>query len=267
MTLAQLQQQFTQALRYQNEDVTQHILADAINTVERLQIYRNHFVLSLSDVLAATYPLVRLLVGEQCFMQLARSHLLTHPPTQADVNQYGEGFSATLAKFPQVIESAPYIVDMANLEWQCDRLHQRDFSARPSHDMPRPLNELQQLTPLQYRQVVLELNPHISILTTQYAVAALKYAIDNNQELTSLAINQSEYVLIIRNLGIVTPHVVTDHALKLISTLERKQPLEKIPPNWLTHLPMLASLGAITGFKLYDDVQQSEGMDHGKPNT
>ena len=55
-SLADIQTQFAQALRYQASADDCHIDSDHFSAEQRMQVYRNNFVISLSEVLQATYP-------------------------------------------------------------------------------------------------------------------------------------------------------------------------------------------------------------------
>ena len=59
MNLATLQSQFAKALHYQALGEDCDIASDEFTADERMQIYRNNFIVSLSEVLSATYPIDR----------------------------------------------------------------------------------------------------------------------------------------------------------------------------------------------------------------
>ena len=116
LTLAELQKQFVRTLHYQADGEYGNIRTQTIGTKQQVQIYRNNFILSISDALSATYPIISALVGEECFSQLARHHVLTVPLLYADVNQYGAGFARSLTHFDRLVKDLPYLVDVAKFE-------------------------------------------------------------------------------------------------------------------------------------------------------
>lgn len=61
-----------------------------------LDVYRNGFVKTCTDVLHASYPSVAQLVGEDCFKSLARRYVDTHPPHSASLAEYGEAFAEVI---------------------------------------------------------------------------------------------------------------------------------------------------------------------------
>ena len=83
---------------------------------ERLQIYRNNIVGSLTDTLLATYPLIKELAGEEFASQLFRSFILKHPPTAGYLAHYGAGMDEFIASYPAATSLA-YLPDVAKLEW------------------------------------------------------------------------------------------------------------------------------------------------------
>lgn len=83
---------------------------------ERLQIYRNTIVGTLTDLLLATYPTVKALTGEDFAIVMLRSYVLAHPPREACLARYG-------GRVPDfIVDFAPaagirYLPDVARLEW------------------------------------------------------------------------------------------------------------------------------------------------------
>jgi hypothetical protein len=91
---------------------------DRICAEARLRIYRNHFTVTLTEALAATYPVVHRLVGAPFFAQAARRYVAAFPPTEPCLFGYGAGYSAFLADCPE----APYLADVARFEWALNRV-------------------------------------------------------------------------------------------------------------------------------------------------
>jgi hypothetical protein len=81
-------------------------------------IYRGHAMANLHDALAATYPVVRRLVGEAFFAEAALRFARAHPSRAGDLDEYGESFPAFLERYPHA-HSLDYLGDTARLEWAC----------------------------------------------------------------------------------------------------------------------------------------------------
>jgi hypothetical protein len=83
---------------------------------ERIEVYREHFVESLTGALGEVYPVSRRLVGEICFRRLARAHIDARPPLDPQLSRYGDAFASTIDG-AGVRDAAPYLADVARLEW------------------------------------------------------------------------------------------------------------------------------------------------------
>jgi hypothetical protein len=83
---------------------------------ERLQIYRNTIVGTLTDLLLATYPMVKALTGEDFATVMLRSYVLGHPPHEACLARYGGGVADFIAGFAAAT-GIKYLPDVARLEW------------------------------------------------------------------------------------------------------------------------------------------------------
>lgn len=92
------------------------IANNGITSSRRLQVYRNHYGITLRDALAATYPVVARLVGERCFAMLAREYITLSPPRSPCLFEYGHGFPLYLGAVA-ILDPYPYLPDVARLEW------------------------------------------------------------------------------------------------------------------------------------------------------
>ena len=99
----------------QREFVTRLFAAQAPSD-ERSRLYRDNALATLAGALAATYPVVRRLVGEAFFGEAGRRHALAVPSTSGDLNAYGETFAAFLSGYAPA-RSLEYLPDVARLEW------------------------------------------------------------------------------------------------------------------------------------------------------
>ncbi|MCX2760882.1 DNA-binding domain-containing protein [Vibrio sp. Sgm 22] len=251
-SLANVQSEFANALRYQNNGEHCDIVSDYFTDEQRIQIYRNNFVISLSEVLAATYPLTEMLVGEECFQQMARRHVLSYPSTSGDVSGYGEHFEQTIQAFPAVIEAAPYLAEVALYEWQKDSLA-RTYS-RKSNDLC-PLSDLADVPQEQQGALVFHLKDSITLVNSSYTIIALEQAI-YQQQLDGLDINQPELGVLIRTENSqVESYRLTEECHQLLTELQSGQALAQINPSLLQHLNTVMALDVISGFSLNDELE------------
>lgn len=83
---------------------------------QRLQIYRNNSLISLTEALKATYPVIYRLVGDGFFRRAAAVFIKTSPPREPRLCTYGAAFSTFLAQYAPA-GALVYLPDMARLEW------------------------------------------------------------------------------------------------------------------------------------------------------
>lgn len=94
------------------------LLQEAPSPDRRIGVYRNNVHASLVAALAAGFPVVRRLVGEDFFEAMAVLFIRRQPPSSPVLAEYGAGFAAFLAAFEPAAE-LPYLPDIARLEWAC----------------------------------------------------------------------------------------------------------------------------------------------------
>ena len=83
---------------------------------KRFDVYRNNVVVSLSEALAAGFPVIEKLVGPQFFAAMAGVFVRAEPPRSPVLTMYGATFPAFLETFPPVAH-LPYLADTARLEY------------------------------------------------------------------------------------------------------------------------------------------------------
>lgn len=139
------------------------IAGDGLAPAARLQIYRHHVLVTLTDALAATFPVVSRLVDSRFFGYAADQYIRKHPPAAPCLFEYGESFADFLATFP-ASGHLQYLADVARLEWAIHRaLHADDAGIL---DPAR----LAELAPAQVGQIGLALHPSVSLLASRFPV-------------------------------------------------------------------------------------------------
>lgn len=86
------------------------------SAAQRLQIYRNNFIISLREALAGVYPVVQKLVGDEFFQHLVHEYVQRYPSRTGNLHDFGDEFASFLQDFPG-LEALPYLPDVARLEW------------------------------------------------------------------------------------------------------------------------------------------------------
>lgn len=117
MNLAELQGAYrTYLLSGDATALASAVVEDAFDAGERLQIYRNNFLIGLGEALKANFPVVRMMLGEDFFAQAARGFILRAPPARPCLFEYGDGFAEYLGKL-QELAAMPYVAEMASFEF------------------------------------------------------------------------------------------------------------------------------------------------------
>jgi hypothetical protein len=86
-----------------------------------LAAYRAHAGALAERALAAAYPTVQQLMGEESFALMARDLWRQQPPQAGDMALWGEALADFIAQVP-TLAAEPYLPDTARLEWALHRL-------------------------------------------------------------------------------------------------------------------------------------------------
>jgi hypothetical protein len=94
----------------------------AITSQAGFAVYRNTCTKACVDALAAQFPSVLRLVGDDWFRAAATEHLRTHPPRDGRLLHYGNDFPPFLRHFAPAAE-LPYLAGVAQLDWLWTEAH------------------------------------------------------------------------------------------------------------------------------------------------
>jgi hypothetical protein len=145
------------------------IVADGLTPDARVQVYRNHVFSSLTDALAATYPVVCRLVDRRFFDFAADRYVRRHLPDSPCLHEYGATFADFLADFPPCA-ALPYLADVARLEWAMNTvLHAEE---RP----PMAPAMLGTVSPEDTGRIVVETDPAASWLRSAWPIDRIWHA-------------------------------------------------------------------------------------------
>ncbi len=89
---------------------------DTEESQERLEIYHNNVLGSLSNVLGVTYPLCKALIGKDFFRKISHTYVKDYFPTQPSLLFWGEEFPDFINNFGRTHNYA-YWGDLALAEW------------------------------------------------------------------------------------------------------------------------------------------------------
>lgn len=85
-------------------------------------VYRNTALQAALSALAATYPTVEQLLGEEGFAAIALRFARSVRPVSPMLSDYGETFADWLALQP-ALGDLPYLADVARIDWMCVEAH------------------------------------------------------------------------------------------------------------------------------------------------
>jgi len=130
-----------------------------------LAAYRGNAAAIAGRTLAAAFPTVQQLVGDESFATLAGTFWQQHPPRCGDLARYGDGLPDWIAADAQLAPE-PYLADVARVDWAVHAIeHAADVAAPPPG-----LALLGELDPSQLR---LRLRPGLARVVSRWPVVTI----------------------------------------------------------------------------------------------
>jgi hypothetical protein len=168
-TLLEVQNAMRKSLVDRDDEDASALLAGRV-PADRLDIYRNTFIIGATNALRLSYPAVHRLVGQDFFAGAAAVFIAGNPPQSANLGHYGAELPGFLQHFPAAAGLA-YLPDVARLEWAVSRaIHAADRA-------PLALSELAALAPQDHGALRFVPHPSISLLRVSYPVDVIWCAV------------------------------------------------------------------------------------------
>jgi len=209
-----------------------------------IAIHRGNVRSARHDALAATYPVVRRLVGDAFFRALALRYGEAHPSRSGDLHLYGEALAAFVADDP-FARALPYLADVARLEWAChEALHAADAP-------PLDALALARVPPGRQHAIRFLLHPSVRLLACGHPVAALREANQPERDGTPDRTEGADRVCVWRDASGVRVRRMEPHAWEFVRALAAGASLGEAIEGFADGGPLLARLGAegiIAGF-------------------
>lgn len=161
-----VQAQFAAALREPGLARPASLISESGEVAARFDVYRNSVVGGLVRALAARFPAVERLVGEEFFAAMAREFVFRHPPTSPVLLEYGVTFPDFVAAFEPAAE-LPYLADVARLE----NARVRAYHAADVEPLPPP--KLACASPDRLAELAFEIHPSASVLRSDHPIVAI----------------------------------------------------------------------------------------------
>jgi putative DNA-binding protein len=133
-----------------------------------LDAYRANAGASIERALAAGFPTVCALVGEESFAALARAHWHAHPPQRGDLAYAGEQLPEFIAA-SESLADVPYLADVARLDAAIE-------AAERAADAAWQGDTLALLGSHDPAQLFVELKPGTCVLSSPYPIVTIRDA-------------------------------------------------------------------------------------------
>lgn len=222
-TLREIQNAMHRSLLHQdNGTMHRYIVSDHLAAGERLNIYRNTHIGSLSAVLRLAFPAVCKLVGEDFFDAAAAVFIDSHPPIGAYLYEYGAEFPAFVEGF-EPAAGLRYLPDAAALEWAVHRaVHAPDIQ-------PLDRSRLIEVAPIDQGRIAFVPHPSVGLLHLAYPAHDIWQAVLDGDDEAMAAVDLREdakWVLVERYDGEVRVSYLSDDAAWFAARLFAGKPLQ-----------------------------------------
>lgn len=167
---------------------------DPSEVERRFAVYRNNVAVSLSEALAARFPVIRRLVGETFFAAMARLYAETDGPPSPVLSGWGAGFAGFLQGFPP-LAAYPYLPDVARIEYA------RGLAFHAADAAPVDPARLIEADPDQLR---LQLHPSVILLRLAHPAVSIWARHQPGGEASGMG-SGPETALILRDAGFGVP--------------------------------------------------------------
>ncbi|GAB4350445.1 MAG: DNA-binding domain-containing protein [Immundisolibacter sp.] len=165
-SLSELQTGVVAAILQGDDTAAAHVRGAGLPPTRRLAVYRNAVRVRLKDALADVYPVLRRLVGDDCFDGIANEYLRRYPPREGWLQSFGAHMAALCADLP-VLAGLPYLADVARLEWARQRAWYAPSTA------PIGAEAFSAVPASEQAAVCLDLRPGSTLLPSAYPIARI----------------------------------------------------------------------------------------------
>lgn len=154
------------------------IAASELAREARIAIYANNAREGFLSALAATFPVIERLAGQEWFRQTGREYMHRNPSRSGNLHFVGERFAAFLDDALRGTQYA-YFADVARLEWAYQEV--LVAADHPSFE----ISALASVSPADYGSLVFRVHPALRLVESRYPVLAIWKA--NQPDATGMA--------------------------------------------------------------------------------
>lgn len=198
-TLASLQQRFAEAIvKRDAQQLAALVSADRDQLDGRAAVYFNNHHIGLKDALVAVYPVIRRLLGEDCFALLGRDHIDATPKPSGNLLDFGASFAAFIGT-RDGLAALPYLADVARLEWLQHRLF---HAPNPTTDNAFCLQRLAQLDAASLAAQRLHLAPWAQLFSSEYPILRIWQVNQRSGEADQVALDEGGVMCLLSRPGL-----------------------------------------------------------------
>lgn len=166
-------------------------IADPGEIDRRFGVYRNNVTLGLTAALAARFPVVKALVGDEFFRATAKLFIDRHKPKTPILMLWGDAFPGFLRGFPPAA-GLPYLADVARLEFA------RGLAYHAADVAPASVEALSRAAAWA-EKARLALHPSVQLLRARHAMVTIWQAHQTGSSQGVIDPMQAEIALVLRN--------------------------------------------------------------------
>jgi hypothetical protein len=160
--LAQTQAAFAEAVF----DTAVHYPSQVRGSARRFAVYRNNVAVGLVSALATRYPVVKRLVGDVFFREMARSYIAVEPPRSPIMLCYGETFPDFVEAF-EPARPIPYLGAVARIETARVRAYHAADAA------PLGAEAFARVAPHALAGLRVKLHPSVSVVASLFPIYSI----------------------------------------------------------------------------------------------
>jgi hypothetical protein len=183
VSLRELQEKFKAYILNENADILNInvISTKSANAIERIDIYKEGYVLRLLEIMEKDFPIFRQIVGEDFFKKIACGYIERYPSYHFSICM----FSRHLSKYLLEMGYEPYLSEIVTFEWALS-------CALDALDAPQiGVDYLSTVAPESWPDIQFTFHPSLELYEFDFNVPQVVYAHMTHQE-TIPEINREE---------------------------------------------------------------------------
>jgi hypothetical protein len=157
----------------------------------RFAVYRNNVAMGLLSALSTRYPVVKRLVGDEFFHEMARQYTAAEPPRSPIMLYYGDTFPAFIAAF-EPAQPIPYLAAIARIEMA------RGLAYYAADAEPVRADAFASISPGALAGLRVVLHPSVAIISSLYPIHSIWKVNQNRAPVTPVSPWAPEAVLVAR---------------------------------------------------------------------